>query len=173
MPKTISIIIFAILFFTISPGAYSQKNKNNSPNEKTKVAETGDSEFYSPALLAADLKQSDVVAYVNVLSYELADQIGQGGCEQNKGAGYCLYLMKAQVKEIFKGRIRQKTFEFYKVTEADYAHKEKMLGRHVVFLGWSDNYPNKKRSLGTLENSTRDIKHNVLQKLRKIARKKN
>lgn len=172
MPKNISIIIFAVLFLTLSPEVFSQK-KDAVPAEKNKIVEQDDSDFYSRAFLAADLKQSDVVAHVNILSYELADQIGQGGCEENRGVGYCLYLMKAQVREIFKGRIRQKTFEFYKVTEADYAHKEKMLGRHVVFLGWSDNYPNKKRALGTLENSTRDIKHDVLQKLRKIARKKN
>jgi hypothetical protein len=171
MQKIFSLVICSALLFTIPPDARSQKNV--LPNEKSKIAADDDSDFYSAELLAADLKQSDVVAHVNVLSYQLIDQIGQGGCELNEGVGYCLYRLKAQVQEIFKGKIKRKTFEFYKVTDADYAYKKKMLGRHVVFLGWSSNYPDKKMSLGTMENSTRDIKHNILRKLRKIARKRN
>jgi len=44
------------------------------------------------------------------------------------------------------------------------------LGEKVVFLKWGDNYPNKKMSLGTLENSTRAIKYDVIEKMRKIAK---
>jgi hypothetical protein len=172
MPKILLLLFLSSLFFASSPKGFSQTK--GSPKENTKSAaadEADDSDFYSTELLASDLKQSEVVAYVNVLSYELVDQIGQGGCEQNKGAGYCLYRLKAEVKEIFKGSIKEKVFEFYKVIDADYPHKEKMLGGHVVFLSWSEDFPDKKRSLGTMENSTREIKHDILRKMRKIARK--
>lgn len=169
-------IILGLLFFTFNQSVSAQ-NGDVQPEKPKKsavvlVKTQEDAEFYTVGFLESDLKESDVVAHVNVLSYELADQIGMGGCEQNKGAGYCLYLLKAEVREIFKGKIATRKFEFYKVTEADYAHKEKMIGSHVVFLKWSNDFPGKKRSLGTIENSTRDIKHNVIAKLRKISRRK-
>jgi hypothetical protein len=174
MPKIFPLAIIALLFLTNSK-VFSQQTKNDAAAKTPKIAaaDGDDSEFYAPEILKADLKQASVVAHVSVTSYELVDQIGQGGCEQNKGVGYCLYRMKAQIREIFKGKVRRRNFEFYKVTEADYAHKEKMLGSHVVFLNWSDNYPDKKRSLGTLENSTRDLKHNIIRKLRTISRQRN
>jgi hypothetical protein len=174
MPKAVILIILIFLSLSVPSNFFSQKSKIKSAdkNAEAGISEANDSEFYAPALLAADLKQAAVVAYVNVLGFELVDQIGQGGCAENKGVGYCLYRLKARVREVFKGKIKEKNFEFYKVTEATYAYKDRMLGRHVVFLNWSDNFPDKKMSLGTMENSTRDIKHNVLAKLRKIAGKR-
>ena len=92
MPKTVFLILLTFLFSIIPPGAFSQKNKNIAPVKKTKTEEAAvsdDAEFYLPAALAADLKQAEVVADVSVLSFELVDQIGQGGCAQSTGVGYC------------------------------------------------------------------------------------
>ena len=57
--------------------------------------------------------------------------------------------------------------------DASTGKKDFLLGKKLVFLNWSDNYPDKKRSLGTLENSTRSLENGVIEKLRKIAGKKN
>lgn len=166
--------IFSCLFFAVSlaaafPKVENERNVVVRPAEKPAAVFSDDSEFYSPELLKSDLEQVDVVAYVNIVSRELADKLTDGDCEKNEGPGYCLYLLKAEVKEVFKGKIEEKNFEFYTSIDADYKNKDSLLGEKVVFLNRSDNYPDKKISLGAMENSTRSIKHNVLEKLRKIA----
>ena len=110
--------------------------------------------------------------HVDVKSYELVDSIGTGDCKENAGGGYCLYRLKADVKEIFKGKIVKKNFEFYMVLEASTTKKDFLLGEKIVFLNWSSDFPDKRRHLGTLENSTRSIESGVLEKMRKIAKKK-
>lgn len=170
MLKNFSSLIFVLLFMTACQKVESQKNKEIFQTDKSAVTSFDDSEFYSPRFLKSDLEQVEVVVYVNVLSRELADQITNGSCEKNEGPGYCLYLLKANVNEVFKGKIEKKDFEFYTVTDADYKNKDSLLGEKVVFLNRSDNYPNKKMNLGTLENSTRLIKHDVLEKLKKISK---
>lgn len=173
MPKFFLPLLVLTFLFSAAGDCFGQKNIQPEKNAKTAIAENAnDAEFYSVAALEADFKQSAVVADVNILGFELVDQIGQGGCERNAGIGYCLYRARAQVKAIYKGRVKTKIFAFYKVTEAAYPYKDRMLGRHVVFLNWSENYPDRKRSLGTIENSTRDLKHNIRAKLRKIAENK-
>ena len=128
-------------------------------------------DFYSSSLLKCDFNEVDAVVHVRIKNFELVDQIG-GDCENGKGAGYCLYRLKAEVKEIFKGKIVTENFEFYTVVEPSLRTKNFLSGEKVVFLNWSDNYPDKKMSLGTMENSTRSIENGVIKKLRKIAKKK-
>jgi hypothetical protein len=123
-------------------------------------------------MLKADYKQVAVVLYVDVKEIELVDSIGTGDCKEISGGGYCLYRLKAEVKEIFKGKINKENFEFYTVIEASTGKKDFLLGEKLVFLDWSENYPDKKRSLGTLENSTHSVKGNILEKMRRIAKKK-
>lgn len=135
--------------------------------------QTDDEEgFFSTGFLKSDYKQVDVVVHVNVKEYELVDSIGKGDCKENSGSGYCLYRLKADVKEVFKGKINKENFEFYMVLEASTSRKDFLLGEKLVFLERSDNFPDKKMGLGTLENSTRPIQNGVLEKMRKIARKK-
>lgn len=156
-----------VLSFLIFFGGCSVFQQTISAQTKDEIPE-----FYQTDFLTSDFNQVDVVIYVNVKSRELVDQIGNGSCEQNTGKGYCLYRLKAEVKAIFKGKIKKKNFEFYTTTDADYRNKDLLLGEKVIFLNWSENYPNKKRSLGTLENSTRSIEYDVIEKMRKIAKKK-
>lgn len=159
MLKILSLVILLGVFFA---------------SHQTILCQTKDEvpEFYQMDFLRSDFKQVSAVVYVNVKSRELVDQIGQGGCEQNTGTGYCLYRLNAEVKEVFKGKVRKGDFQFYTTTDADYQNKDSLLGEKVVFLNWSDNYPDQKMSLGTLENSTRSIEYNVLAKIRKIAKEK-
>lgn len=170
MTKIFPSLLFFLLLITVCQKAEGQTSKKDLPNKKSKIAESNDSQFYSGKFLKSDLNQVAAVVYVNVLSRELADKLGEGDCEEGKGAGYCLYRLKAEVKEVFKGKIETKVFEFYTVTDLDYANKDLLLGEKVVFLNQSDNYPDKKMSFGTLENSTRSIKYNVLAKLRKVSK---
>jgi len=160
-------ILFAVVFVAAAflPFAPSQTVSNQTETSSSNPLDNNDS-YNSAGALRADLKAADVVLYVNVLSRELADQIGAGGCEQNTGAGYCLYRLKAEVREVFKGKVEKENFEFYTTTDADYKHKDWLLGEHVVFLTRSDNYPDKKMSLGTIENSTRP--GNAADAMRKI-----
>jgi hypothetical protein len=140
---------------------------------QTKSTEDKEWEAQLTKMLKADYKQVAVVLYVDVREIELVDSIGTGDCKEISGGGYCLYRLKAEVKEIFKGKINKENFEFYTVIEASTGKKDFLLGEKLVFLDWSDNYPDKKRSLGTLENSTHSVKDNILEKMRRIAKKKN
>ena len=128
-------------------------------------------EFYQTNFLKSDYKQVDAVIYVDIKERKLMDSLGNSDCENDKGTGYCLYLLTAEIKEVFKGNIKTKTLEFYISPDAGYP-KKNLMGEKLVFLNWNSNYKNKKKSLGTLENSTRSIEHDVLVSMRKIAKKK-
>ncbi|MDQ3798893.1 MAG: hypothetical protein M3384_05550 [Acidobacteriota bacterium] len=175
MLKTVSTFILIILFLSVAQIAPSQQSKPDAPREKPKIELSDESRagFYRLSFLESDFRQVDVVAYVDVKERKLEDFLGGGdnGCESDKGTGYCLYRLKAELKEVFKGGISGKTIEFYASMDMDYP-KKYLLGEKVVFLNWSDNYPDKNRGLGTIENSTREIKFDILKKMRKIAREK-
>lgn len=169
LPK-ILLVIFLGLFLTASCQTFSSRAENISvgesnlhlPNEaeKTPVIEFDDSQTYAFIKLKGDYKQVDAVLHVNVLSRELVDDVG----------GYVLYRLKSEVKEIFKGQVKQGNFEFYMDMETAYAEQHSLLGEQVVFLNFqnSDNYSDKRTSFWTLENSTRFIKLDVIEKIRKI-----
>lgn len=161
MLKTASMImfIFASLFLFAPETVFSQTEDKEWDAQETEI-------------LKSDYKQVDAVLYVDVKEIELINSIGTGNCKDTSGGGYCLYRLKAEVKEVFKGKIRRENFEFYTVIEASLGKKDFLLGEKIVFLDWSKNFPDKKRHLGTLENSTRAVKGNMLEKMRKIAKKK-
>jgi hypothetical protein len=174
MLKTVSTFILTILFLSVAQIAPSQQSKPDAPREKpkTELSDESQSGFYRLSFLKSDFRQVDVVAYVDVKERKLEDFLGgDNGCESDKGTGYCLYRLKAELKEVFKGGISGKTIEFYETTDMDYP-KKYLLGEKVVFLNWSDNYPDKNRGLGTIQNSTREIKFDILKKMRKIAGEK-
>jgi len=173
MLKTVSIFILTILFLSVAQIAPSQQSKPDEPRQEPKIEFSDESQsgFYKYSFLKSDFRQVDVVAYVDVKERKLEDFLGGvNGCEIDKGTGYCLYCLKGELKEVFKGEISGKTIEFYESMDMDYPKKH-LLGEQVVFLKWSDNYPDKNRGLGTIENSTREIKFDILKKMRKIAKK--
>jgi hypothetical protein len=124
-----------------------------------------ESGLHSADMLRKDLKLADVVAYVDIKERKLVDFIGNADCENDKGTGYCLYRLTAEVKQIFKGDIKTKTIEFYESPDAGYP-KKYLMGEKIVFLIWNENEETKTKSLGTIENSTRSV--SALAKMRKI-----
>ena len=166
--KKFTLIVAILFIFTFCQIAFSQ---TENVDAKKPVVKVDESQFYKKSMLASDYTQVDVVAYVNVKERRLVDSIGGGDCESDKGTGYCLYLLKADLKEVFKGKVTEKEIEFYTSPDAGYP-KNNLMGERVVFLNESDNFPDKKMSFGTLENSTRRIKYDVLKKLRKISKQK-
>ncbi|HEY0458960.1 MAG TPA: hypothetical protein VGC97_07375 [Pyrinomonadaceae bacterium] len=163
MQKILFAAVFSIALFLSFTLLKPVAGQNENPAENSPSKEDG---YTCAGGLRSDLKVSDAVLYVNVLSRRLEDQIGDGGCEQDTGGGYCLYLLKAEVKEVFKGKIKKGDFEFYTTTDADYRSKDWLLGEHIVFLVESDNYTDKKPHFGTIENSTRSAA--ALETMRKI-----
>ena len=132
---------------------------------QTASADTDDSDE-EKIWLRGDLRASDVVAYVNIKEKQLIDFIGNNAdCENDKGAGYCRYLLKADVKEVFKGKNTGKTIEFYMTPDADYP-KKYLLGEKIVFLVRSESKDPKTSGLYTIENSSRPL--NWLDAMRKI-----
>jgi hypothetical protein len=126
-----------------------------------------DGGFYQADVLKSDFTQVNTVAYVNVKALKIADSMGSGNCETNKGSGYCLYELTADVKEVFKGKIVGKILKFYTSPDADYP-KERLMGEQVVFLNKNNIAVAKTKQFVTLENSTRKIEFDVIGKLRKI-----
>lgn len=112
-----------------------------------------------------DLKVADVAAYVEAKEIKTIDSLGKADCQKNTGGGYCLYLITADVKEIFKGDIKKDTLEFYVSPDASFP-KKGLLGEQIVFLVRNRNEKTKKESLSTIENSTRDIE--IIETLRKL-----
>lgn len=126
-----------------------------------------DEGFYGADALKGDFKQVNSVVHVNVTGLKIIDSMGSGNCETNKGAGYCLYELTGEVKEVFKGRNGTTTLKFFISPDADYP-KEKLMGEQVVFLNKSKLETTKTKELVTLENSTRKIEFDIIAKLRKI-----
>ncbi|MEP6902595.1 MAG: hypothetical protein ABJA66_12640, partial [Actinomycetota bacterium] len=124
--------------------------------------------IYMPKWLRLYMRLADVVAYVDVKEVKYSGRSDDDtDCENNTGGGYCYYLLIAEVKEVFKGKIETKPFEFYGDADGDYP-KKYFLGEQVVFLMVGEEDENKQRKLGTMENSSPRIEHNVLEKLRNI-----
>jgi hypothetical protein len=187
-------ILFAIIFSTLLFSAvipyqnvYSQtkkskKQKKSQEKKKTpdfsKIwenygnvpldGEIDDSDQYSYKWLCLDMRMVDVVAYINVKEVKYSGRDSEStDCENNKGGGYCFYNLIAEVKEIYKGKIENKSIELSASADATYSPKY-FLGEQVVFLDWSEGEDKKKYLVTNLENSSREIKHNVLEKLRNI-----
>jgi hypothetical protein len=152
-----AIILSGLLFIPLTGDVFGQTETDN------------ESEFNSLETLRSDMKMSNVTAYVDVKKLKLVDSMGSGDCEKNTGAGYCLYELEADVKEIFKGKIKTKTINFFTGPDADYP-KERLMGEQVVFLIWNKPEKGKTAKLSTIENSTR--KTDVLAKMRKIVKQK-
>lgn len=151
-----------LLFWSAVPfQSISSQTENKSQDINTEES----SGLHSADMLRSDLRVADFVAYVDVKERKLVDSIGSGDCENDKGNGYCLYLLKAELKEIFKGKTSEKTIEFYESPDMAYP-KKYLMGEQIIFLVWSEKEGDKTRSLGTIENSTRRL--GALEKLRKI-----
>jgi hypothetical protein len=146
-------------------GLPGQSTPPGAPGKLLKgAAVPDDPEPYPARSLSLDRKVADVVAYVDVREVKLIDSIGRDAdCERNTGSGYCSYLLSGEVKEVFKGRLAAKTLNFHIGTEAGYPTKL-LLGEQVVFLIRGKRAV----SLEVIENSTRRIEYQVLEKLRKI-----
>lgn len=162
--KKIALVLAVLFVFAVCSTVFAQ-NKD-ADNKKSEV-DKAEMQFYATELLRADYKSVDVVAYVDIKEYKVADSVGRGDCGAEKSAGYCLYLLKAEVKEVFKGKVTKKEIEFYLTAESGYPKKH-LTGERVVFL----ELDKEKKTLGVMENSARWIKYDILKKMRRIAKKK-
>lgn len=147
-------IISGLTFFFIAldQTTFAQTAESNSGEEKI--------------WLRGDLRASDVVAHVDIKEKKFIDSIGNSAdCENDKGSGYCRYLLKADVKEVFKGKSIGQTIEFYVTPDADYP-KKNLLGEEIVFLVRHKDEVTEKEALFTIENSSRPVQW--LDAMRKI-----
>jgi hypothetical protein len=170
-------LIFLTLSFISFQNASSQIKKNGDEKEGRQavvISETPIEDnskldsIYMPKWLRLDMRMVDVVAYINVTEVKYSGRSDdRTNCKTGKGSGYCYYELTAEVKEVFKGKIDTETFEFSQSSDVGYPTKY-FLGEQVVFLSWGEGDDKKKHLGEALENSTRRIKHNVLEKLRNI-----
>ena len=163
--RKILFVLFTFAFLFLSSAAL--QNVAAQTADQMRNDEDG---FYSEKFLKNDFRQVAAVIYVNVREGKLVDSTG-AECENDSSRNLCQYLLTADVKEVFKGRIKAKTIEFYTNPDAGYP-KEKLLGEKVLFLNRGKDKTSKKMTYNAMENSTRSIEQNVLEKLRKIAKKK-
>lgn len=159
MRKILFVFIFSTLLISF---AVNFENVSSQTQNQSQKEISGEEERW----LRNDIKVADVVAYVDVKEIKLIDSLGEDAdCENNTGSGYCLYLLTADAKEMFKGDADKKRIEFYVNPDASYP-KKNLTGEKVVFLVWSGDEKNEKKSLNTIENSTRLT--NVIKTIRKI-----
>jgi hypothetical protein len=133
-----------------------------------------DDGFISTEAARADARQVDIVAHVNVRELKVVGTLdgNVSDCGQNKRAGYCSYLLTADVIEVFKGKYSLRRIEFYTTIDADYP-SERLIGEKIVFLNRHKNSKTKKIELGVLENSTRPATPELLDGLRARPRRSN
>lgn len=167
----LTILFISMGLLTGSDSCHAQTN--DAPNKVR--AETEDEEYkddggdpYSIKWLSLDRKTADTVLYVDVVNAVLIDSAsGRGDCETNTGFDYCAYKLTANVKEVFKGVITSRNLELVATAESFYK-KENFLGEQVVFLTEGTDEKTGTRTYGMLENTSRSIEYDVLEKLRGI-----
>lgn len=139
---------------------------NSYPGDDQLLVITDDSDHYKMKWLRRDLLVSAVVAHVNVVSRQLVDATDGADCENNRGSGYCGYKLTAQIRKVYKGKLLSSQIEFGETADATYP-KTGFIGERVIFL-----LQNEDGKLGTMENSTRSIADNILEKMSVIADQK-
>lgn len=171
MIKLLLAFIFSIGFI-LSFAPFQKLNAQYCNKKKLTVEQEAECRFYVGEILQQDFRAVEAVVYVNIKERKLIDSVGGENvdCENDKGGGYCLYLLKAEVKEVFKGKIQSRNIEFYTSPDADYP-KKNLLGERVVFLEKTVDEKIGKIKYAVLENSTRWIKYDILKSLRILARK--
>ncbi len=148
---------------TMIPENLEFTNTEQTAKENEKINDT-DQEFQASldeyesntGYLREDLRNADVVVYVDVKEFRETDRVG----------GYVMYVSEAEVKELLKGRLSSNNFEFYVSADSTYPQKN-LLGEQIVFLTRSKETEEKGGiALGQMENTTRTVKS--LEKIRKI-----
>jgi hypothetical protein len=170
-------LIFLTFSFISFQNTSSQIQKSVSEKESPKTVVTSETPIennselddqYMPKRLRFDIRMADVVTYVDVKEVKLSGSDNESTDCENKGGpgGYCFYDLTAEVKEVYKGNIETKSLEFSANADSSYP-KENFLGERVFFLKWTAG-ENKGRFLVNMENSSRLIKHNVIEKISNI-----
>lgn len=118
-------------------------------------------DIYSIATLKRNYREADVVVHVAVDSF----------AADTTETGYRPYTGTATVLEVFKGKLRVgDKLTFGEVIEVDDKELETSshLGEHVLWLkSWNDNGVQR---YGAMEFMVREIKYDLLENLRKIAK---
>jgi hypothetical protein len=166
MHQILLVLIFSALSFST---VVSAQNAVPPVENKTQQVETEDGDDSSLEFLRSDFKQVDVAAYVEVreiVSIGRSDE--KTDCENFTGRGYCTFLLRAEVKELYKGKLKTSAIEFYEGAEAQLVRsRDRFLGERVIFL--KKFTEGGKTHFQTLDNSTRYIEDSILEKMRRIA----
>ncbi|NOT48080.1 MAG: hypothetical protein HOP17_10085 [Acidobacteria bacterium] len=132
-------------------------------------------EYYAVGWLKSDYKEADIVAYIDskeVVSTDRSDE--QTDCvnfSRNTGYGYCSFTMRAEIKELYKGKLRSRAIEYSEYGEGrNIKSRDQFLGEQVVFLERHKSAQDGSSIYQVIENSTRDINYKVLEKMRKISK---
>lgn len=140
---------------------------NAYPKAGERIVITDYSDHFAMKWLRRDTRIADVVAHVKIIKRKLIDQTDGADCENDRGGGYCAYLLTAEVKQVYKGNLTEATLDFVGSSDADYP-KKGFMGEKVVFLSWGDPDLGQKGRLETMENSTRWIDHGLLGKMKVV-----
>jgi len=165
-------ILYVFIFSALMPFAAFQNVSAQMVDQPQKTKEEANGGYFSSDFLRSDYRQAGIVAYVSVkeiISTGRSDD--QTDCVNFTGIGYCSFLVRAEVKELYKGNAATKMIEFSEGGEAKLIKsKDRFLGEKVVFL--EKFVENGKTYWQTIENSTRPIEQDVLETMRQIAREK-
>lgn len=165
MRKGLFIIAAAVVFLV--SGSCQFGFGQTTGDKLTDNQTIGIPEPYQTSSLESDLRSADLVVHLLITSVTIADSTPSADCKYNRGPGYCSYYLEAEIKEMFKGEITGKTLNFYTSAEASFP-KNAFIGERVVFLTADETSSPNAESYSTIENSTRKIEHNVIERLRAI-----
>jgi len=176
-PFTLFLILFATTTVVLNgcDSTQGQTQMRNSHLNRSPVPDNSD--YYGKEMLRSDLRQADIVAYVDsreIISVVPSDE--KTDCtnfDSNTGPGYCGFVIKSEIKELYKGKLSSDTIEYFEYREATaIKSKEHYLGPQIIFLERFENEKTKKTYYQVIENSTRRIDNNVISKMREISKYK-
>jgi hypothetical protein len=175
-----SVIAIVALNSGCQQASSQQKDQRNAnlevgltPLPTLPIVNTDNSNFYSMEVLREVFREAHIVAYIDskeVISIGRSDVYTNCSTFPQKEGGYCSFTMRAEIKELFKGKVQSSTLLYSEYGEAPLIRsKDQYLGQQVVFL---ERFRERGETFyQVIENSSRDIEHDILAKLRLIAKK--
>jgi hypothetical protein len=132
----------------------------NILDPKAPINENDEREPYAIKYIKTNFEEADAVVYADVVSFK----------SDAEGFGSEAAILKAKIKEVFKGKQRSgQTFE-YKDDLLYRPMRQEDLGEQVIYLKKEEE--NGKTVFRKIEYTEGWIQHDILEKLRKIAKEK-
>jgi len=138
-------------------GADALKAMRRVVDLKTPIDETDESEPYSLKAIKKEFAEADLVVYADVLSFK----------RDAEDEGIEPFVLKAKVKEVFKGSLKDGQKIEYKDDLLYRPIRQADLGAQILYLEKTEE--NGKVVYKRIKYTFGDIQYNILEKLRKIA----